>query len=83
MPFIADYKCEKCNHIWEELTGSSREFPKVCLACESTDVHRIPGGVCGWSNDAEVRSEMLKKRSFDHTKRTAKDNVERIMKTGR
>lgn len=56
---------------------------RECPECGSTKFTRCLGGNYHISNDPGVRSEMLKQRSFEHTKRTAAENVERIVETSK
>ena len=82
MPFGIDVQC-KCGHVRYILLKNSQAKPDEedihCPECGSKEFTRCLGGNYHISNDPQVRSDMLKKRSFEHTKRTASDNVERII----
>jgi len=82
MPFGIDVECE-CGHVRYVFLKNSSAPPDPedakCPKCGSEKFTRCVGGNYLVSNDPEVRSEMLKKRSYDHTVRTAKDNVERLV----
>ena len=86
MPFGIDIQCT-CGHVRYVLLKDSQALPDSedakCPVCGSKEFTRCLGGNYHISNDPEVRSDMLKKRSYEHTLRTAKDNVERIVEKGR
>lgn len=86
MPFGIDVQCE-CGHIRYILLYNSQSPPdpedETCPECGSKKFSRCVGGNYHVSNDPAVRSEMLKKRSYEHTVRTAKDNVERLIETSK
>jgi hypothetical protein len=88
MPFGVDVQC-KCGHVRYILLNNSSADPDPedakCPECGSKKFTRLLGGNFGSyeSSDQDTKSEILKQRSFDHTKRTAKENVERIIETGR
>jgi len=87
MPFGLDVQCAECatvRYIW--LHNSQAEpdpDDKKCPRCGSVKFIRCVGGNYVTSNDPTKRSEMLKQRSFEHSQRTAKDNVERIVEKSR
>jgi hypothetical protein len=87
MPFGIDVECE-CGHVRYVFLKNSSSPPDSedakCPKCGSEKFTRCIGASNYLvSNDPEVRSEMLKKRSYDHTVRTAKDNVERLVERSR
>jgi putative FmdB family regulatory protein len=79
MPFVVDYECLLCGNCWEVWLDSSDQHPVGCPKCSSKNVQRCLGGVATRCHDPAVRSEVLKQRSLEHTQRTAKRNVERII----
>ena len=84
MPFNVDLRCRKCGLIRTVMLKNSSSDPDAedrrCPGCRSKKFERVISAVAyNLSNDPEVRSEMLKKRSLDHTIKTAPDNVERII----
>jgi len=87
MPFAIEVQCADCEHIRTIYLDKSTAPPdpedEKCPECGSTNFSRCLGASYNVSNDPAVRSEMLKKRSLDHTIRTAKDNVERIIENRR
>ena len=86
MPFGVDVECV-CGHVrylWlHNSTAPPEPEDAKCPACGSKEFTRLVGGNFGSyeSSDSETRSEILKQRSLDHTRRTAKDNVERIIES--
>lgn len=86
MPFGVNVQC-KCGHVRYILLKNSSSPPdpedSKCPECGSKKFTRCVGGSYHVSNDPAVRSEMLKQRSLDHTKRTARENVERLVETSR
>lgn len=83
MPFGLDVECAECGTVRYIMLSNSQADPdpddEKCPRCGSTRFIRCLGGNLAWSNDPGRRSEMLKRRSFEHTQRTAKNNVERIV----
>jgi predicted nucleic acid-binding Zn-ribbon protein len=79
MPFIVECGCEYCGHEWESWLASSGEDLGGCPECGSLKVYRIPGGTLARCNDPAVRSEVLKKRSQDHSAKHFKENADRVI----
>ena len=67
MPFLIDYMCLSCKHVWEILLNHKEEELTNCPKCNSPDIQRQLGGVITKINDPEILKETLKKRSADHT----------------
>ena len=78
MPFTADYRCDTCGHIWEAWLDNSDDQPDACEECGGKIIYRQGGGHIAVSNDPEVRSAMLKKRSADHSAKHFKNNLDRV-----
>lgn len=84
MPFVVDFKCLKCESTWEAWLDTSEDSdPKSCPKCKSRRIKRLLGATITKCHDPVARNEILRKRSFEHTKKTASNNVERILETGR
>lgn len=84
MPFVVDYECEECEHQWEAWLRNSGDSEAECPNCRGINIRRLTGTPSPTKcHDPEVRSEILKKRSLDHSIRTAGRNIERIRETGR
>jgi len=79
MPFLTDVSCSSCGHLWEVLLASRDEEIGGCPKCGSINTERVPGGNLARCNDPAVRAEVLKKRSLDHSRAHAKENVERAL----
>ena len=82
MPFVVDVQCA-CGHVRTVWFKSSEADPDAddaaCPECGSEKFERLVGKAAYHrSNDPEVRSAMLKKRSEDHSRAHHKDNVERV-----
>lgn len=81
MPFVVDIQCV-CGHVRTVWFKSSDAEPddedKACPECGSEKFERLVGtSNYHKSNDPEVRSAMLKKRSEDHSRAHFKDNLAR------
>lgn len=77
---IFDVKCLTCGYveeIWLERRNKKEILPK-CSQC-GNKVVRILGSNPTKCHDPAVRSEILKKRSEDHSRREFKNNVERVI----
>lgn len=87
MPFGLDVQCAECGTVRYIVLSNSQAEPDLddakCPRCGSTKFVRCLGGNYLTSNDPQRRSEMLKRRSLEHSQRTAKDNVERIVENSR
>lgn len=81
---LVDLKCENCNHVWESLTMPDDENNILhgCPECGSTRVIQLLGGFGTKCHDPEIRSEMLRKRSVDHSNQHAKENLEKLQNKG-
>jgi putative FmdB family regulatory protein len=73
-----DYYCYSCEYTWEELTSTTTEEAIICPKCGGVDITKVLGGNLAICNDPKVRAEVLKKRSEDHSRKTRKDDVERV-----
>lgn len=88
MPFSVDVQC-KCGHVRNLWLRNSQSPPDPedakCPECGSKKFTRLIGGNFGSyeSSDAETKKAILQQRSLDHTRRTAKENVERIIETSK
>lgn len=71
--FYFDFECESCDMVFEVLvSGNDPEATEPCPHC-GEPAKKIVGGTSNfWSNDKEKVSEMLRKRSIEHTKREQK-----------
>lgn len=77
MAFISDYLCSKCKESFEYLTLKSDDIPE-CPVCNSTEVEKVfTSALVAVCNDPAVRSEKLKQRSLDDSKKNFKNNWER------
>ncbi|HIE12382.1 MAG TPA: zinc ribbon domain-containing protein [Desulfotomaculum sp.] len=38
---LYDYRCLKCNHVWEVLVSSAQNAPGVCPQCNSKEIVRL------------------------------------------
>jgi hypothetical protein len=78
--FMTDVQCE-CGHIRTVMLKNSQAEPDdedaTCPECGGKQFTRTVGGNWVRSNDPEVRSAMLKKRSEDHSRAHFKDNLAR------
>ena len=83
MPFVVDLQCT-CGHVRTVYLRSSKAAPDpedtLCPECNSASFIRCVGGCFAAfaSSNLETRSQILKKRSEEHSKRTFKDNYERF-----
>lgn len=41
---VFDYKCVKCDHVWEAYIDINSDEPIECPACGSTDTVKLPSG---------------------------------------
>ena len=87
MPFVVDVQCV-CGHVRTIWFKNSEAGPDAddaaCPKCGSEKFERLVGQAAYHkSNDPEVRSAMLKKRSDDHSRATFKDNLERVKAYGK
>ena len=63
---LHDFECQACENRFEGL--EAKDTIIVCPACGSEDTIKLFSAVrVGLYNNAEVRAEVLKKRSRDHT----------------
>jgi DNA-directed RNA polymerase subunit RPC12/RpoP len=69
MPFLTDYLCYSCEKKWEELLDHKDDVISECPFCKSKDITRMLGGTITTCHDPQVRSEKLKKRSEEHTRK--------------
>ncbi len=77
MPFLSDYKCSECGEDFEFLKLKSNDTPE-CPECRSKEVEKVlTSALVGVCNDPSVRSEKLKQRSLDDSKKNFKRNWER------
>jgi len=79
---LVDLHCESCDHIWEALLSPDEDL-QGCPECGSLKVCQVPGGNPTTLHDPNVRTNALKKRSEDHSRRTFGENVERLKSEGR
>jgi len=82
---LIDRRCETCEHCWEDLImpGQSEKDLSGCPECGSLLVSTIPGGLPTKCHDPGVRTEVLKKRSVDHSNRTRGEAIERLKAQGK
>jgi hypothetical protein len=70
---ISDWKCNTCEHVWEFLSHLDEKYPECCPECSCIDIEPVvTGGLVTKCHDPEVKKEILKKRSADHTKQLVK-----------
>lgn len=71
---LYDFICGACGHEFETLVKSNGEDTEFipCTECELGTAERQIGSTLQWSNNPATKGEMLKKRSFEHTKREQK-----------
>ena len=78
MPFLTDLICEDCNFIWETILRSREEVSlEKCPHCGANFPRAIPGGNPTICHDPKVRSEILKKRSKDHSMKELRKNPDK------
>ena len=80
---IFDYRCPECGHEFESMEKSA-EDEVLCTKVETQALQGLPEVLCGvvvdylpnanmgWSNDKQTRSDMLRKRSAEHTAKEQK-----------
>lgn len=79
---LVDLQCESCGNIWEALLMPNEDL-QGCPSCGSLKVSQEPGGHPTTLHDPNARSAALKKRSADHSMKTAGENIERLVAEGR
>lgn len=80
MPLLVDLECSECSHIREVLcNGELEETDRKCPKCGCRAFSKLLGGVITKMHDPEVRNAALKKRSHDHSRKTLKSNLDRMV----
>lgn len=70
---VSDWRCNGCNHIWEYLSHLDDKYPSACPKCNCTAIESITTGcLVTKCHDPDVKKEILKKRSADHTRQLVK-----------
>lgn len=70
---VRDYVCKKCGHKWEDLVDT-KDQESDCPKCGTRNVHVISATpTAAYSaRSPEMRAEVMRKRSEDHTKKWMK-----------
>lgn len=77
---LLDFYCENCDNTFEDLVANLEVKNTPCPDCskEAVKVMSVPNLGKFSMQGLEGRTEMLKKRSLNHSQKTMKDNFERI-----
>lgn len=83
---IKDFKCNDCDHVWEEMYKTEEEGLVQCPACSSpnTEVDGISSPALGMYSiaDAEGKKSILMKRSAEHTMKDVIKNADKFGEAG-
>ena len=71
--FYFDFHCEPCDEVFEAMVNSNADdVTEPCQTCGEPAKKVLGCANLGWSNNPQIRSEMLRKRSTEHTKNEQK-----------